>query len=31
MLVVAILIYWFIGSIIYGVYNGEEFYNDLDW
>jgi hypothetical protein len=31
MLVVAILIYWFIGSILYGIYNNTEFHDDIDW
>jgi len=29
MLVVAIIIYWFIGSTLYGIWQGEEFYDDL--
>ena len=31
MLVVAILIYWFIGSILHGIWQGEGFYDDIDW
>jgi len=29
MLVVAIIIYWFIGATLYGIWQGAEFYDDL--